>query len=751
MYQDRTESFETVFRKQMLRVPDYQRGFAWEEEHLQDLLDDLELLPAGRDHFTGTIVLHAPDDMPQRIDNTGQKYDVLSIVDGQQRLTSVVLLLDAIRAEMGRFPDMKPAADQLAETYIRVLDEHGRRLPKLRLNEDCHDFYFEGVLRQGRYVKGPTISAHTRLQEARQQFAQYLAKKRAGLGETYPAWLKTLAGKVRHHLRVLVHYVGHEADAGVIFETTNNRGKDITELEKVKNYLLYVARKLEVSEDQVQDLTEKINETWSDIYEALMRTGLEEESHEDRLLRVHWFIAYNPRRQDWDGSDSIKDHFGLRRTDYREDAQRLYRDLVAYLDTFESCIIPYCDVYRPTHPNAFNAFKSEREERRRAFRLGRKLVRLRLVAPFLPLLLAVRIRYPHGAKEYAQTVELCEKFAFRVYRLQDRRSNTGRSMFRRVGRAVLEGQDLEAALDTVRTKLFRESNDAQFRRAFELQEEDNNWYRWRGIRYLLYEYEEHLAAQEGVPPEDIGVKWSQVTGEKAKTVEHILPQTPGADGYWQTRFDETLQRKYRHDLGNLSLCLPEENSWLSNKPFPEKKGKPGQPAGEPKGYVNSSFHMQRRLGGYRHWNEQNLLDRRRRIVEWAKERWYVEPPPPPPDVGKLEKLYRRAEENRIDSTFRKVVEWAREHQRLYIKRNSRSVEIRPYGHRYTLLTVWPKPGKLRLLIRLKNFVRVFPVGRDETEAILGSRNRRDITEENVDVFLDNLDQIFTLVEEKAEQ
>ena len=41
------------------QVPDYQLGYAYEEQQWRDLVEDLELLPAGPDHFTGTVVLHA--------------------------------------------------------------------------------------------------------------------------------------------------------------------------------------------------------------------------------------------------------------------------------------------------------------------------------------------------------------------------------------------------------------------------------------------------------------------------------------------------------------------------------------------------------------------------------------------------------------------------------------------------------------------------------------------------------------------
>lgn len=50
-------TLDEIFANRMFRIPDYQRGYAWEQQQWADLIQDLELLPAGRNHFTGTLVL----------------------------------------------------------------------------------------------------------------------------------------------------------------------------------------------------------------------------------------------------------------------------------------------------------------------------------------------------------------------------------------------------------------------------------------------------------------------------------------------------------------------------------------------------------------------------------------------------------------------------------------------------------------------------------------------------------------------
>jgi len=92
---DALTSLTSLVTERVFQVPDYQRGYAWTKNERQDLLDDLEEIRTIQsqydyEHYTGTIVLN----------NTGQQraipggiVKVVDIVDGQQRLTTLVILL----------------------------------------------------------------------------------------------------------------------------------------------------------------------------------------------------------------------------------------------------------------------------------------------------------------------------------------------------------------------------------------------------------------------------------------------------------------------------------------------------------------------------------------------------------------------------------------------------------------------------------------------------------------------------------
>src|SRR5438046_1841419 len=91
-------SVQEVFREFALTIPDYQRGYAWERKQVADFLEDLDLLSEGKAHYTGTLILHpAGGDslVPEIEDASGTPFRLADVVDGQQRLTTIVILLAA--------------------------------------------------------------------------------------------------------------------------------------------------------------------------------------------------------------------------------------------------------------------------------------------------------------------------------------------------------------------------------------------------------------------------------------------------------------------------------------------------------------------------------------------------------------------------------------------------------------------------------------------------------------------------------
>ena len=603
-----------IFAQRLFKIPDYQRGYAWEKQQLDEFTEDLELLAEQKEHYMGTLVLDNMKVDP-REDEEGNKYSAFNIVDGQQRLTTIVLLLDAISREMREIGTSRgeKLSEGIQKNYVSVVDgNNGQPIYKLELNEDDNHFFVDRLL-VGHHIGGAKNFAQERLVAAKEYFDNYLEGKRERLDSSYETWLRQLHNKVTTQLRVIVYEVENKFDVGIIFEVMNNRGKPISELDKVKNYLLFLASKLDVPAD---NLFEKINYVWRRIFECLMRAKLAGAGEEDWLLRAHWIMAYDYDRRNWKGSKSIKKQFSLR--DYEGQHKKLLSDLDTYVDTLDRASEAYRDIEKPGHNDAFSNLSSDSSLYQQVIDVGEKLQRTKRSRTFTPLLMAARLRYPSDGQKYLDVVKLCEIFAFRVFLLLEKRVDAGEAKLARVGHELYSTKlSLEEALDEVRQELLRHCSEEEFRNSFEPDEEQNNWYRWQpGLKYFLYEYEDHLRRTEN---KNVGeIPWGKVRGKPGNTIEHILPQHP-EDSYWFSKFDEEERRLWTHDIAN--LCLTYDNSALSNKPFDEKKGSIER---KNRCYANSLLLMERQLARLEDWNTENLKSRRKELVDWALHRWHIE-------------------------------------------------------------------------------------------------------------------------------
>jgi hypothetical protein len=621
-------SVEQLFAGRLFRVPDYQRGYSWETQQRTEFLEDLEMLGPGREHYTGTIILHEIAVEGLLLDAEGKSHGRMNIVDGQQRLTTIVLLLDAIRRELASmtnepFPTL---AAGIKRGYVAATAISGQPLYKLSLNDDC-DHYFKTVAVSDQPgPEGPQISSERRLADARAEFASYLHSAKAAQGNSYAEWLTEIYTKVTNQLKVSLYEVKSAAEVGVIFEVMNNRGKPLSDLEKVKNYLLYAGSTLSIP----HELDKAVNGAWGEIFRQLMAAGLTTSDDEDQLLRAHWLTEYDPQSRNWTGSKAVKAHFDLRK--YQGRQEHLLDELTRYTEGLRASCVGYCDARSPERQDSFASMKGNalRDEVKDS---SAKLVRINVVATFLPLLIATRNRFADDAPKYLELTKLCEAFAFRVYRLLERRSNAGQADLFRIGHQLRKRAiTFDEALMQVRQTLLWFCPDVKFEEA--LRREDYDWYNWAGLKYFLYEYEEHLAGKKGALPK---IPWEDVRKrERADTIEHVLPQTP-AHPYWRQRFDDAARKNLTHDIGNLALT--KDNASYGNKPFPLKKGAAG--LGKPC-YAESPFFMERDLATLDDWDPTHLTARRTALVDWALWRWHVQPvqtagaPAVPPELDDSE-------------------------------------------------------------------------------------------------------------------
>jgi len=594
------QSIAKLFQDQLYSVPDYQRGYAWERRHWQDLWDDIELLEDGQEHYTGTLVLHSIPGASFSDDN-GDVFTQHDIVDGQQRLTTISILMVEMIRQFELLGNKKSKA--LRNRYI-VTTKDGVQMPKLKLNRDTNDFYRRSIIAvEGDISATPKIFSERRLQEARDFFRKQFEEKKVELGSGFGTWLEGVNNKVVSQMKLTVYVVPEESDVGVIFEVMNNRGKPLAEMEKVKNYLLFVCAKLTACGGSA--LADEINKAWKYIYETLMANNVCD--LEDNLLRFNWIVTQNYKPSEWKGCNSIKEAFDLKK--HRGNYEALRDSIRSYVSLLPPSCKAFCDIIAPDRDLSFDSFNG-RKEKKEIVEYSQKLVRLKTTAAFVPLLMALRLKNP-APDAYLNILKICEKYAFRVFALMERRTNAGQSAMYISAYRYFHGEcDLSDLRETIEKQLTYFCD----RKTYESKVDTiGDWYNRKGIKYILFEYETYLANGANVK-----INWKEFQEkDKKDTIEHILPQTP-TEPYWRKRWKEKDIEEVTHDIGNLVVTL--DNSSYSNYGFEKKKGLVGAGAG----YANSNLFSERELCVFVDWTREAFEDRRKKIADWMKDRWFAE-------------------------------------------------------------------------------------------------------------------------------
>ena len=623
---DQLPHLEGLLQDKLIEVADYQRPYAWGEKQLRDLWQDLDLLGTDR-HYAGTLVLQRTDRVKQSQD--GKDLTVYEVVDGQQRLTTCIILLEQLRRAMGPLAaldlgelDVDGARRDLAR-LVKV-NIGGVARPRLQLGADFNEFFAASVLGDHPTDKASLSAGDKRLQFASNFFREEIQNLIADGDDTEAARrLIELRARVCFRLRFLVYDVESGAEVGVLFETLNDRGQSLSELEKVKNYLLYLSR--QVRGEMGDNLAVTINRAWSEIFTNMSALNIDD----DALLRAHWVATEDPIQRNWQKTTSVKNKFprakyvpssgrlnGGSDTDdaLLDDASdELFQDVTEYVRSLRLCSAFLRDIYDPRA--AYHAF----DDSRLAERIRRRslaLVRSGSVANFRPLLLAARLAHPEDGLLYLRLVELCEKFSARAYVICVARSNAGQSTLYWAARRLFDGREPSLVVADVEAHLWRLAPDDAVKLNFGPNVE---WYYRRSHKYVLYEYELEVArSAEELPT------WGELTSGSTKTTEHVLPQTPKEGSQWWKDFSPEQHARLLNTIGN--LVLTRDNSAYSNKDYDLKRGRPGQEA--PRCYYSTSaFARERQIAHtYDVWTPESIEARRRDVEEWAIKRWHIDPP-----------------------------------------------------------------------------------------------------------------------------
>ena len=561
----------------VFNIPKYQRAYAWDEKQLEDFVDDIENQKLDKDYFLGTILFQEKE--------IAGDFENIDIVDGQQRVTTLIIFMKLLLDRLRGHGD-ENEIDRLNDRYIQLYDEY-----KLRVLQDDNDFFKSYILQDNLLPDGNVRTpSQKRLLDARNRLRHRLEKYP-------PETLREFKEKIER-TKVLTYSVNDNAEATLIFETTNDRGKSLTNLEKTKSFLMYKTYLASDSPDtHLDDLQSRFGEIYRD-YEVI-----KDRVDEDSILQYH-FISF----EKWAGQEHRRDVRMIKKQ---------VNELVNADDRLET--MNFINRYSRELGESFTVIKSlilkSEPHLLDIYTLDRQAV-------FYPLLVkAYKLGGP-DKQNFERVARLVEIICFRVFGIRRRRADTGRE--RLYGKA----RDFDGKFDELINHLKEFVDDYCNNDDFSYYLSSSNFHNEIGNndkQYLFWKYENHLrSTEQPLFPEMSHDEFANRDSRTEFSIEHIIPQNPreskvvaeGSESILPEMTQE-FKDKYLHCIGNLTIDPRAANSSKMNHPFEYKDQRyfrraPLKTQNELSEFINLETGR---------WDETSIGQRTEKILEFAKNHW----------------------------------------------------------------------------------------------------------------------------------
>jgi uncharacterized protein with ParB-like and HNH nuclease domain len=556
-----------LFNTRVFRIPDYQRDYAWVEKQLTELWDDLdeiqEVNGGLKKHYTGTIFLE--ETKPDEIEKWLSGVTFYNVVDGQQRLTSIcILLFELLKvAEVGYAEKKK---EILLGTFIFESNLSGEsRIYKLgyAANDKNYKFLQSVVFEdKGIVLETNYLNHHTKNLLAAKDFFH---KKIALLnGEQRNLLFRKITASLQFDIRT----IEKDLDVQAVFETMNNRGKPLSTLEKLKNRLIYLTEKLVIASEDRQKLRIKINEAWGKIYNCLAQNP-DQMLDEDVFLSAHLSLYRKPKDSTFSEKQAEEKVFQMfcnkpEKYDMEEGGEKeppiTYQKIIDYIVKLSEL----APLWYKIHNSKSGLIK------RILTQNSSKDIKIFLTA----------VKKQTSDATIMQTAfENLEKILFR-----NRLPGAGIMDERKTAywaRDIYNGEEsiqkvIQKEVDFLNMPISVQGIVQSFKQQFNYERGPKGFHRWNNLKYFLFEYEEFLKKQAKETDTRVTIDDFDKT-----SIEHIVPQNFRVN--WGDTVQDVVknltepekiaqaQKVLINTLGNLTILKNGKNSSLGNKSWFDKK------------------------------------------------------------------------------------------------------------------------------------------------------------------------------------
>ena len=579
----------------IFNIPKYQRAYTWEEKQIEEFVNDLENQDPDKDYFLGTILFQDR--------GMSDDFDHIDIVDGQQRITTLIIFIKLLIDYLEEHKDKTTKIAMLRDTYIQQYGEY-----KLCVLQDDNEFFKSYILQDNPVPNGMRTPSQRRLSDAKELLLERI--------KSYPLeTLRELKDKIER-MRVLTYSVKDNAEATQIFETTNDRGKSLTNLEKIKSFLMYNTYLVSPGSTHPDSILDPLQNLFGEIYRDYEDINNIDKPNirldEDLILQYHC-IAFEKWTSDHEYEQPvqmIKDQVNklvkadekAKTEDFIKKCSRELKESFATVKTLLESEISYVlDI----------------------FALNRAAVSYSL------LIKAHKLDDSEQKQNFKRVARLMEIICFRLG-IGRYRVDRGRNQLYRLSRDFTG--DFDALINEL--KCFVNGSDKNHGfcndKDFERQLLSPNFYTEihnSDQLYLFWKYENYLRKEK--QPVSNEMHYIDFVNKDPRTklsIDHIHPQHPKDEKIVEDKPETTqlamspeFEENYLHSIGNLVLDSISANSSKSNEKFDVKYKQY---------YSRSMLKQQQELKDFckEHpeiltWDKSEIEKRREKILKFALDYW----------------------------------------------------------------------------------------------------------------------------------
>lgn len=549
-----TETFGGIIKgDNKFYVPLYQRDYSWDENQWDDLWIDIETNRKNDSkHYMGSIVL---------VSRERKQYE---IIDGQQRLTTLTILVLAVVSILKEFVSKNVDVENNNKRIDLLINDFiGKKSlkslnyeNKIELNEHNNPFFSTYLTNFRRPVNIKAEQHSNKLLFKCFDHYRFLIKNQIVVdGDGDVEKLISFVEYISDNLLFIQISATDDLSAYLIFETLNDRGLALSVTDLLKNYLFSI-----VDEQDKKHM----KHIWDITINHVTYAGF------PKFLRHYWMMQ--------NGVIQEKELF--------KTIKRNINTPIAAFDLIRN-MSEIAEIYSALNNHNHNYWTDDMKAVKHI-----KELNLFSVTQCYPLLLNAKIYLE--SNEWLGVLRICSILSFRYMVISGLNPNALETKYNEACVAINNGQASTARdIFNILKPLYIPDEDFEY--AFE-SKSIRTKRSSKLARYVIYSIENHLSG--------IAFDYENDNG----TLEHILPENPTEE--WNVNFPQDTEDNFIYRLGNFSILEADKNKRIGNKVFEEKVLE----------YKNSMYYLSKNFG-YKSWTPENILNRQKYLSKQAKAIW----------------------------------------------------------------------------------------------------------------------------------